>query len=626
METIKKKTKVTPKEITRLQGVSHVRLSPNGKRVAYVVSSTCTKSRIQERGIWLSDVEDGKPFLLSKQNIQAQEPSWSPDSECIAFLSKKEGCKLYIVNNEGETVSTHDIPNGSHSISWSPDGSLISFLCHEVKEKSEILVAGENHSSTHLYVVNPKTGDIKQVTKGKVRIAKYEWAPDSKQFVAAITNTSSQNQDIVIFHLHNLNQQFLMQAHDMTIMLSWSPDGKFIAWCGREHEPESGQMMIIPLGTSSPRTICADFPGSVKWMNFLPSGRVIFAALQHFRVGLFSTTVEGDVIDVLLDSNDTKPGSLGSGSFAGYSVSLSADGSRFATTISGPKEPGNVAVGEWGKSLVRVTDLNSEVNDMAIGETEEVSWFAKDGLEIHGLLIKPVDYIQGKRYPTIVEIHGGPRRSWWDTCYVTNSWAQLLANEGYMVLLPNPRGSSGRGADFVRANERDLGGKDFSDIMAGVDYLISEGYTDEDRLGVAGWSYGGYLTSWTITQTNRFKAAVMGASIVNWISWNGQSTMAGNWAKLHWREPLVAYQNPDTLLQRSPIHFVQHVKTPTLIFHGTNDQKIPSVQSDEFHMALLSLGVPVEYVKYQGEGHGIYDENNQLDHMNRIINWFKHYI
>ncbi|WP_169864758.1 S9 family peptidase [Sutcliffiella halmapala] len=618
-------------EAVKLEEVQDVQLSPDGSQVAFVTSRVSQRAGHASKHVWIANRNGGAPCKIETSFSLIQEPRWSPDGMCLALLVKEKDCKIAFVNKDGEQLSTLKVPTGANNIEWSPDGRFISFLCCDSKlENDTFVVTSQRKRSTHLYVVDRETNVIHQLSKGNKQITRYAWSPDGKQVVTSSVSENGTNakQDLTTYHVHNGEEHFLGKSHDMTIKLAWSPCGNYIAWCGREHEPGSGQLVIFSVQEKRhlPRTICADFPGSVKWIDFLPDGRLIFAALSNFRVGIYTTTLSGTEIEVLLDPNDTKQGSLGSGSFTTFNVSLSADGSQFATSCSGPKEPGNVVVGELGKSIKRITAFNLHVQDMELGATEEISWEAEDGLTMYGLLIKPVDYRPGKSYPTVVEIHGGPRRSWWDTCYLTNSWAQLLASQGYMVFLPNPRGSSGRGAKFVQANNGDLGGKDFSDIMSGVDEIIAKGYADPDRLGVAGWSYGGYLTSWAITQTNRFKAAVIGAAIVNWISWNGQSSMAPYWSSVHWREPLIAYQNAEKLIQRSPIHFIEKVQTPTLIFHGDKDGKIPSTQADEFYQGLKALGTPVEYLKYPGEGHGIHQEHHQIDQLERIVKWFTQYL
>lgn len=606
-----------PEEIVKMVTVKDVQMAPKGDQVAFVVNSA-SKEQVKNCGIWLAGANGGFCKKIEYEQPNACEPRWSPDGKYLAFIFKGARNKLCLMDYYGQLLQAFELPTGSKSIEWSPDGRYISFLSKLTINKAE-----------NLFIIEITSGEIRQVSKGDCRVTRYVWSPDSKSIAVALNQPDRiAEQDLMIFYLEQEKPRFLMTIHDMTIMLAWSPDGKHVVWCGREHTPDSGQIMVVPVIDEDLKSsyICNDFPGSVKWIGFFPDGRLIFAALKNFRVGIYATNLLGENVSTLMEPDALKSGSLGCGSFADFQISLSKAGDKFAAPCSGPKEPGNVIVGEWENGMRRITDFNPEVKAMKLGESEEIVWKGRDGLQIHGLLIKPVNYEQGKRYPAIVEIHGGPRRSWWDTCYVTNSWAQLLATRGYMVLLPNPRGSSGRGADFVRANERDLGGEDFYDVMCGVDEIISRGFADSERLGIAGWSYGGFLTSWTITQTDRFKAAVMGASIVDWLSWNEQSKMAASWSHIHWRQPLIAKENPDKLLKRSPVHYVQNVSTPALIFHGINDPKIPAAQSDEFYAALAELNKPVSYMRYPREGHGVKEEAHQIDLFHRLADWFDEHI
>jgi dipeptidyl aminopeptidase/acylaminoacyl peptidase len=338
------------------------------------------------------------------------------------------------------------------------------------------------------------------------------------------------------------------------------------------------------------------------------------------RVGLFDVSLDGGPIAERASPDAFRPGSIGAGSWGRFAVSLSADGRLFATSHSGPAETGNVVLGEWGKpaTLRRLTRLNPEIEQVALGETEEISWRAPDGLQIFGLLIKPVGYQKGRRYPTVVEAHGGPRRSFWDTCHVTDSWAQMLATRGYLVLLPNPRGSEGLGPAFIRAGT-DQGNADLPDVLAGVDHIVARGDADPARIGIGGWSYGGFLTAWAITQTTRFKAAVVGAGYVNQVSREGQ--VRGNW-----QAPVELYEHPETLLRSSPIMYVRQAKTPTLILHGVNDMTVPTIQSFELYTALRALHVPTEHVLYPGENHIFQETDHMIDLRRRVVEWFDRYL
>ena len=628
-ETIVRQS-ITPEMITALDMVEDVRLSPDGKQVAFIYRrGEEPNGGFSNASLMLFHCDSEKLIQLTSSLMRPSEPRWSHRCFTLAYFLEHQAEKsIWIRREDGENRFFMSVPKRATQLAWSPDGRWLSFLvdvpCSSGGDDATIIVVHEQQTIRQLWIVEVETGKAQIIAEDRFRL--YTWAPNSQQIIGVVKENGEE-----LLSMVTLDQKtwVLTKVHDATISIAWSPDGKTIVWCGREHTPGSGQMLVIPVASThrqSPQTILSDFPGSIKWLDFLPDGRIVFAALKRFRVGLYSVAVDGAGLKELFSPADASPGSLGSGSFSHFHVSLSADGTRFATTRSGPKEPANVVVGDWGKPLRQLTHYNPQMEEWLLGETEEVSWTASDGLTIEGLLIKPPHFSSQQKYPLIVELHGGPRRSWWDTCYLVQSWAGWLAQQGYLVFLPNPRGSSGRGADFVRANQADLGGKDWADVMAGVDHLIAKGIADPLRLGICGWSYGGYLTAWGITQTARFRAAVMGAAMVNWISWEGQTCMFGIWPTTHWRDRLVAYHQPQQLMERSPIYYVKNVVTPTLIVHGTRDQKVPCTQAEEFYRALKALGKKVTYVKYVGEGHGIQKRSHQIDLRKRMVQWFQRHL
>jgi dipeptidyl aminopeptidase/acylaminoacyl peptidase len=385
-------------------------------------------------------------------------------------------------------------------------------------------------------------------------------------------------------------------------------------------------MLAAAEGPANARTVQADFPGSLHNILFRADGRLAFGALENLRAGIYSVAADGGDLRADHAAATFAPGSLGVGSFTKFTMAFSADGSRVASMVSGPREPANVIAGPWRGELTRRTALNSAVADVALGGVEEISWRAADGLAIHGFLVKPANFDAKKKYPLVVEVHGGPRRSWWATCFLNNShWAQWLAQQGYVVLMPNPRGSEGRGAEFVRGNRKDLGGGDWRDIVAGLNHVLTLGFVDPERLALVGWSYGGYLTAWGITQPEGrvFKAAVVGAGITNIFARGGA---AGGWGENHWGDPLALWKEPLEFFRRSPIAHVNQVRAATLILHGDADTKVPHGQAVDFFTALQALGVPSEARLYPGEGHGIVRREHRLDLLNSIARWLKTYV
>lgn len=621
--------------IVSLQTVGDVRMAPDGGQVAYVLGreSTAPGARTQSE-IWLVSSNGGSPRRLLAGGGAESEPRWSPDGRSLIYAAVRGsgGRQLYLAGSEG-TGERLLAPGtaGASRIEWSPNGKYVSFIRRDPgasrKPANDPVVSGSDEAD-RLWVLELATGRITPITPADLGVSRnYAWSPDSSSIVVPTQPAGewiAGRQTLFVAFVDGRPARALSTPlHDRTIWVAWSPDGSRIAWCGREHTPGSGQLLVFDASSGRPqigRSIHPDFRASIEWIGFLPDGRLVLAALNNVRVGLYTTTLDGSPIAEAASPDAFRPGSLGSGSWARFGLSFSADGRRFATTHSAPREPGNVVAGDWGKpeSVRTLTRLNSGLEQYGFGETEVISWKAPDGLEIFGLLIKPLGYQKGRRYPLVVEAHGGPRRSFWDTCNLTDSWGQLLATRGYLVLLPNPRGSEGRGPEFIRAGA-DEGGADLPDILAGVDAVIRGGDADPERLGIAGWSYGGFLTAWAITQTPRFKAAVVGAGFVNRLSHEGQTR--GNW-----QAPREPYDHPEKLLLRSPIMYVKRVKTPTLILHGGNDNTVPTVQSIELYTALRALAVPTEHVVYPGETHIFTDSDHMIDLRRRIVQWFDRYL
>ncbi|HQX62711.1 MAG TPA: prolyl oligopeptidase family serine peptidase, partial [Thermomicrobiales bacterium] len=251
-------------------------------------------------------------------------------------------------------------------------------------------------------------------------------------------------------------------------------------------------------------------------------------------------------------------------------------------------------------------------------------WTSDEGIDVEGLLVLPHGYVEGQRYPTIALVHGGPTWAWSRWFHGSwHDWGQMLAGRGYAVLLPNPRGSTGRGSEYMNANAGDIGGGEYRDMMTGVDALIERGIADPDRLGIGGWSWGGYMTAWTVSQTTRFKAAVMGAGLPNMVSDNYIGDIPS--ANLSYFSESAA-QNPEPFWERSAIRYIRNVTTPVLILHGAADDRVNPMQGKEMYVALRSLGLPVEFVTYPREGHSIRERKHQIDLMNRVIAWYERYL
>jgi dipeptidyl aminopeptidase/acylaminoacyl peptidase len=366
-----------------------------------------------------------------------------------------------------------------------------------------------------------------------------------------------------------------------------------------------------------PKALLQNMPYTVESFRWKPDGQSLFLVVTqgaHRAFGEFSLK------DKKLSRRTSPPWEVAFRS----SYSLSRDGSRVAGILARDREPPDVWLLDANGSQKQLTHLNPQLSSCRFGESSEVKWQSRDGLGISGVLLKPVGYEPGKRVPMVVQVHGSQVADVNEFQGTWMNWGQLLAARGYAVLLPNYRGSLTDGASFARANQGDLGGKDFEDIMDGVDAMVQQGIADPERLGIGGVSYGGFLTAWAVTQTSRFKAAVMGLGISNWISMAGQTPGHEGMVRFYWLSS--PYERSDLFWRRSPLAQVSKVKTPVLIYAGERDPLVPVSQSREFFRGLQHFAVPSQFILYPREGHSIQEPNHLRDNLNRLLDWYDRYL
>jgi dipeptidyl aminopeptidase/acylaminoacyl peptidase len=389
-----------------------------------------------------------------------------------------------------------------------------------------------------------------------------------------------------------------------------SPDGKLISYQGtRTDGPTANDLFVMPVeGGKAANLTQSSVDRSGFFYVWHGNDHIIYQAITGFTTTFFELDLEGR--SKKLPSYDVHP--------AGPFI-IGPDYAAFVgqTTTQFPelwfsKTPGKAE---------KVSGFNAGWDEVLVIQPEIVTYTSFDGTKIEAALLKPWDYQKGTRVPLIVLVHGGPSGVWSDRF---NAWGQLLAQRGFAVLYPNIRGSLGYGYDFLVANRRDWGGGDFKDVMAGVDFMIEQGIADPDRLGIGGWSYGGYMAAWAVTQTDRFKASVSGAPMTDLASEYG-TEMAGINAYDTWYMG-TPYENLNLFQERSPVTHVKNVKTPTLLLTGENDLTDPIGQCQQFYRGLKRYEVETEYVVYPREGHGIREEKHRIDLLNRILAWFEKYV
>ena len=643
-----------PEDIVGLKGLSGVTISPNGKWAAFVRTvSILEVEKSEHRGhIWLVSTDGGEPLQLTNGPNGDSNPQWSPDSTRLAFVSKRgeDQTQIWIIpTGGGEAKQLTHTKNGASNPRWSFDGKQIAFLKAEedsaVEEKRKkagddrVVMGVDDFKQQHLWIVDVETlydepellfnlpaegtdentnvDKSQRLTTGDFHASEPCWSPDGTQIV--FVSTPSPKADDTMFngtvHVVDLETKHLRKLTEHTDGESsphWSPDGEQIAYL---HSPAGyGQKdlhIISAEGGVSTNLTAVQLDRSADLPVWSPDGTTIyFIAMDRVRWELYSASRTQNEIRQITR-----------GDWVIGEISIADDGDKFLCTRSEPHAPADVWVGSVRTGeMKRLTKLNPQLEDFALGEIRVIQWQSSDGLEIEGLLCLPVGYEAGKNYPLIVEPHGGPRSS--RDLGFKPTW-HYFSGEGFAYFAPNFRGGDGYGNDFATANYNDWGGGDYQDIMAGVDFLIEGGIVDPDRLIVGGSSYGGYMTSWIITHTDRFKAACNVCGVINLVSFYAQTDIP-SFMSLYFAGP--PSQSLELYRERSPISHVGRAQTPTLILHGEEDIRVPLPQSEEFYAGLKAAGVETVFVKYPREGHGIGEPRHQLDMLKRQLAWYKKYV
>lgn len=588
--------------------------------------------------VFVADLKSpsSSPHCIFSSNGNArneQDIAWAPDSKRFAFLSDVDSLgqnQLYMVDADGENF--HKLTSLKGFLSdpaWSPDGKMLAVLFTENAPRASGPLqpmtpeTGQVESKIYeqrLTVVDIASGNVRQVSPADMYVYEYDWSPDSKSF-AIIAAHGAGDPNWWVARLYTLglaeaNLTEVYKPHWQIAKPRWSPDGKSIAFIEGLMSDEGstgGDIFVVPAGgvSTSQRSARNVTPGIVA----SPNG-IFWKSSDEI---LFTENIDGESGISSVELASGKISKLWSGPEA-LTVSFSADRANSAVLRSSPAHAPEVWVGPVGK-WQQLTHYNDDVHPQW-GEMKNLYW-TSDGMHIQGWLLYPRDYDPTHRYPMVVVAHGGPAAG------VHPAWPSRgfntyeLSAHGYFVLYPNPRGSYGQGEKFTQGNIKDFGYGDFRDIMAGVDEVVKTLPVDSQRIGITGWSYGGYMTMWAVTQTNRFAAAVAGAGLSNWQSYYGENDID------EWMIPYFGasvYDDPAVYAKSSPMTFIKNVKTRTLVLVGERDGEVPEPQSREFWHALKTLGVETQLVVYAGEGHAFLQPAHQRDVTERLVGWFDHYL
>lgn len=650
-------------DIMRLKAVGGVALSPDGGTVLYTVSAwehpnargdTALGDRHERRAhVWRVSATGGTPRQLTYGERGESQPSWSPDGRTIAFVAARgtgsgdeaPRPQLWLLPTDGgEARQLTTARDGVSAYSWSPDGARIAYVTTDTLTREEEarrrrrddpqLYEG-NFRLAHLWVVDVTSGKATKVTSGAFTVSGApSWSPDGRSLAFAASPTPlirDERRDAYVVEIATSTIDRISTASDVESTPQFSPDGATLAYTVVPQEftprkdgipPRTLRNARLVLFERATRTLTnlarPDFdvsPGQPRWA---PDGkRLWFTASDRVYQSLY----EYDLAARTYRKRSDK--ALVGG------LSASKDGGVIALVIDAPDMPAEVYVQSGdGWAPRRITGTNAWLADRALGRSEVITWKSKDGREVEGVLLYPVGYTAGARVPLVVSAHGGPTGAHTNGFKGGTSPGQTYAARGWAVFYPNPRGSTGYGEWWMHANTGDWGGGDYRDIMTGVDALIARGVADSSKMAFEGWSYGGYMTSWVVSQTGRFKAAMMGAGLPSLLSMAGTTDIPG-YIQTFFGQPQydgsIVNANIRKYLERSGISYSDKVTTPLLILHGGNDERVPIGQPMEFYRALKERGKTTELVFYPREGHGLSEYYHQLDRMKREYEWLAKY-
>jgi len=615
---------LTPEASLSLRTISDLQFSPDGTRLAFVVTEP-PKGERRARHIWLFDKQSGSIRQITYSAKTEISPRWSPDGKQLAFLSNRDDDQqVYVMRADGGEATP--LTKGKRSVqnfAWSPDGKQISFLAPDAKteaeekkekDKDDAHVTDKEDKRARLWLLAVATGEAKALTQPNWQIHEAEWHPSGSGLMLIATDHPESDQ--------HTNRIFSLRLSDNSLTqvlaprgpfgeIRIAPDGKTIAFVGcRVDGPSPHDLMFVHQGDKAAQNLTgASIDRPIFEYRWGRDSSLLAVIADGFRSRFVAFTPEGSLKDSV-GTLSTNPGA--------FSSSNSGEVVLVGHTATTPQE---LWLWDQKSPAKQISHFNDSWKQFTLSAPEFYKYKSFDGLEIEAALLKPAGSSGKSRLPLIAVIHGGPTGNWQDAI---ETWGQLLAARGYAVFYPNIRGSIGYGEKFIEMNRGDWGGGDFRDVMAGVDDLVARGIADPERLAVGGWSYGGYMAEWAITQTTRFKAAVSGAGLANLISEYGteQGPSYDEWFYGVPYEP----EKVAGFLNSSPFVHLKNAKTPTLILQGDADLTDPLGQSQELYRGLKRYGVETELVVYPREPHGFREEKHLLDRLNRILAWYDKYL
>lgn len=631
---------LSPIDVISLQSVTSSNISEDGKNIAYTLSQSSdplkeNKSSENHLYIYNTNSQNSIPYFTSSSVYSVD---YRPGKKSLTFLNYSEDDKKTILYeiplNGGSPKELFQFDRSISSYSWHPSGTTIAFTSTEKAESStsklpyQSEVFEENRPNRKLYIKDLENPDEARELKIEGSVYMLEWSTDGKHLAVSVSPSAEvddyyMSQKVKILDPKSGEITAEIDNQGKIGQIVWSPTGDRLAIrAGADiNDPIDGRILLVSAKGGSPKIIDRDFEGKYEQIEW-SGNSVYFLASKGTSTVIGKIQADGSNKKILFSGEE----------FDIKSFSLSEDLISFiASTPNHPTELYSLENKIAAKPR-RLTFNNEWLKEKDLGKQEVIKYKSRDGkYEIEGILIYPVHYEEGKEVPLITVVHGGPES------HYSNGWltgysmpGQMAAAEGYAVFYPNYRGSTGRGIDFAYSSQADMSGKEFDDVVDGVDYLIAQGIADEDRIGVTGGSYGGYASAWMSTYySDRFAAAVMFVGISNNLSKWGSSDIPDELFYVHARERI---WESDSMwmnyLKRSPIYHVDKAETPILIMHGANDTRVHPAQSLELyrHIKVRKPEVPVRLVFFPGEGHGNRKATAQLDYALRMMQWFDTYL
>lgn len=649
-------------DLSRTRVPRQAAISPDGRIVAWVAPTTKTGERISLRALSGNDASTqliSIPTSDSKVERECSEGNiaWSPDSKKIAFTSDcatqgQPQIFVFDVNlSAGKTTNQVGTPHRMtavkgfiHGVTWSPDGTRIGFLFVEnasrppgalaaMKPAVGVISAQTLAEIQRVAVIDVAANtegmpQVTQVTPATLHIYDYAWSPNSKDLAYVAAPPPGEDNwwvaELYVQAIASGTPESILKPKMQIAQPQWSPDGKTIAYIGglmSDYGETGGDIYVVSSSGGDARDLTPGRNASPAWLHWMDNRRLGFTEVVDGESR--SSTIDPVTGTENQSDRMTFPATIGAGR---EHLSLSMSSEKGGTPVvafikSSFNEPPEVWAGP-AHQLSQITHMNDSLHP-DWGRSESITW-NNEGFRVQGWLIYPRNYDPQKKYPLILWVHGGPANqmlSHWPTSTYNPPIAFSTLN--YFMLMPNPRGSYGEGEAFTAANRKDFGYGDLRDLLAGVDVVTKKFPIDPARVGITGWSYGGFMTMFAVTQTNRFRAAVAGAGISDWKSYYGENSID------QWMIPYfgaTVYDNPAVYAKSSAINYIKNAKTPMLIVVGDRDGECPAPQSFEMWHALNTMHVPVKLVVYPDEGHGFSNPSDERDVLERAIQWFDQYM